>query len=111
MHLVEIPTTTEINDNIVAFWRPRKPTRAKGEYVYTYRIHWGARLPKPLPLAQVIATRIGAGPEETRLIVIDFAGENLKGVPPADIKATVSSTRPRCATSCRSQIRKSAARG
>src|SRR3954466_10599127 len=90
VHLVEIPTTTEINDNIVAFWRPRAPTRAKGEYVYTYRIHWGVRLPKPLPLAQVVATRIGAGPGETRLIVIDFAGENLKAVPPADIKGMVT---------------------
>ena len=46
MHLVEIPTTTEINDNIVAYWRPRNPTRAKGEYVYTYRIHWGAQMPE-----------------------------------------------------------------
>ena len=90
VRLVEIPTTTEINDNIVAFWRPRAPTRAKGEYVYTYRIHWGARLPKPLPLAQVVATRIGAGTEDTRQIVIDFAGENLKAVPPAEIKATVT---------------------
>ena len=90
VHLVEIPTATEINDNIVSFWRPRSPTRAKGEYVYTYRIHWGARAPKPLPLAQVVATRIGAGPDETRLIVIDFAGENLKGIPPAEIKATVA---------------------
>lgn len=90
VHLVEIPTTTEINDNIVSFWRPRSPTRAKGEYVYTYRIHWGARTPKPLPLAQVAATRIGAGPDETRLIVIDFAGENLKGIPPAEVKATVA---------------------
>ena len=48
VHLVEIPTTTEINDNIVAFWRPRSPTRAKGEYAYTYRIHWGVPIPKPL---------------------------------------------------------------
>jgi glucans biosynthesis protein len=90
VHLVEIPTTTEINDNIVSFWRPRAPTRAKGEYAYTYRIHWGARIPKPLPLAQAVATRIGAGPDETRLIVIDFSGENLKGIAPADIKATVT---------------------
>jgi glucans biosynthesis protein len=89
-YLVEIPTSTEINDNIVTFWRPRTPTRAKGEYNYTYRIHWGSHLPKPLPLAQVVATRIGGGPDETRLVVIDFAGENLKGVPPADLKATVS---------------------
>jgi glucans biosynthesis protein len=90
VRLIEIPTSTEINDNIVAFWRPRNPTRAKGEYVYTYRIHWGASIPKPLPLAQTISTRIGAGAEETRQIVIDFAGENLKSVPAADIKAKVA---------------------
>ena len=36
------------------------------------------------------ATRIGAGSDETRLIVLDFAGENLKGIPPAEIKGTVS---------------------
>ena len=89
--LVEIPTSNEINDNIVTFWRPRSPTRAKGEYPYTYRIHWGGSIPKPLPLAQTIATRIGAGTEETRQIVIDFAGENLKAVPPAEIKANVTS--------------------
>ena len=111
VHLVEIPTSTEINDNIVAYWRPRNPTRAKGEYAYTYRIHWGAQMPKPLPLAQVIATRIGAGQEEARLIVLDFAGENLKAVPPADIKAHgLAPTRARCATSCRSRIRRPAAR-
>jgi periplasmic glucans biosynthesis protein len=91
VHLVEIPTTTEINDNIVAFWRPRAPTRAKGEYTYTYRIHWGAQVPKPLPLAQVVATRIGAGQEDARLIVLDFAGENLKAIAAADIKASVTS--------------------
>jgi glucans biosynthesis protein len=90
VHLVEIPTTTEINDNIVAYWRPRAPTRAKGEYTYTYRVHWGVHVPKPLPLARVVATRIGAGQEEARQIVIDFAGENLKAVPPAEIKGTVS---------------------
>jgi periplasmic glucans biosynthesis protein len=90
VRLVEIPTSTEINDNIVSFWRPRNPTRAKGEYTYTYRVHWGARLPKPQPVAQAVATRIGAGTGETRQIVIDFAGENLKAVPPADIKANVS---------------------
>jgi glucans biosynthesis protein len=88
--LVEIPTSTEINDNIVAFWRPRVPTRAKGEYTYTYRIHWGAQVPKPLPLAQVVATRIGAGQEDARLIVLDFAGENIKAIAAADIKASVT---------------------
>jgi glucans biosynthesis protein len=90
VHLVEIPTTTEINDNIVSFWRPRTPTRAKGEYSYTYRIHWGVGIPKPLPLAQVAATRVGSGGNDSRLFVIDFVGENVKNVPAGDIKATVT---------------------
>ena len=64
VHLVEIPTTTEINDNIVTFWRPRAPTRAKGEYSYTYRIHWGVPIPKPLPLAQVVAVLVVAITDE-----------------------------------------------
>jgi glucans biosynthesis protein len=90
VHLVEIPTSNEINDNIVAYWRPRNPTRQKGEYAYTYRIHWGGEIPKPLPLARVIGTRIGSGQEEARLIVLEFAGDNLKGIAPADIKASVA---------------------
>ena len=47
-------------------------------------------MPAPLPLAQAVGTRIGAGAEETRQIVIDFVGENLKPVPAADIKAKVA---------------------
>ena len=66
------------------------PTRAKGEYAFTYRIHWGGQIPSRSPLARVIATRIGAGQDEARLFVLEFAGENSKGVAPADIKATVS---------------------
>lgn len=97
VHLVEIPTTTEINDNIVAFWRPRAPTRAKGEYSYTYRIHWGPNLPKALPLAQVVATRIGAGQEESRRVVLDFVGDNLKSVAPADIKGVVTADKGKIA--------------
>ncbi|MEN3378338.1 MAG: periplasmic glucans biosynthesis protein, partial [Hyphomicrobiales bacterium] len=50
----------------------------------------GAQVPKPLPLAQVVATRIGAGQEDARLIVLDFAGENIKAIAAADIKASVT---------------------
>ena len=72
--------TTEIHDNIVAYWRPaRRRLRAKGEYAFTYRLHWGRRSPKPLGRSRKsVATRIGAGRDETRAVVIDFAGENLK---------------------------------
>ena len=40
VELVEIPTNREVNDNIVAFWRPHDPLKAKGEYILNYRLHW-----------------------------------------------------------------------
>jgi glucans biosynthesis protein len=46
-------------------------------------------VPRALPLAQVIATRVGAGEGEARLIVLEFAGDNLKGIPPAEVKGMV----------------------
>jgi periplasmic glucans biosynthesis protein len=79
--LIEIPSKEEIHDNIVAFWRPREPLREKGEYQFTYRMHWGAESPRPIPLAQVITTRVGAGPRlDTRLFVLDLAGDTLKNL-------------------------------
>jgi glucans biosynthesis protein len=87
--LVEIPTKEEIHDNIVAFWRPREPLKAKGEYSGTYRIHWGSgKSPPGLP-AEVVKTRVGAGPDGTRLFVIDCVGDMFKGVPDNEVRANV----------------------
>jgi glucans biosynthesis protein len=87
--LVEIPTKEEIHDNIVAFWRPREPLKAKGEYFSTFRIHWGnGKSPPGLP-AEVVKTRIGAGPGGTRLFVIDIVGDMLKGVPESEVSGEV----------------------
>ena len=59
--LVEIPTSTEINDNIVAYWRPRNPTRAEGRIRLHLSHPLGRAAAEAVPLAQVIATRVGAG--------------------------------------------------
>ena len=91
--LVEIPTPNETNDNIVAFWRPREPLAAKGEYPFTYRLHWGNDRPNPGPLARVIATREGAGEQPgTRVFVIDFEGPSLKGVAPEATRVDFSNS-------------------
>ena len=48
VELVEIPSPKETNDNMVAFWRPHEPLKAKGEYLLNYRLHWcGARRSTP----------------------------------------------------------------
>jgi glucans biosynthesis protein len=51
VELVEIPTDREINDNVVAFWRPHDPIKAKGEYLLNYRLHWCWSVPAEPPLA------------------------------------------------------------
>src|SRR5437763_1647062 len=92
--LVEIPSKEEIHDNIVAFWRPAEPLRAKGEYAFTYRQHWGTGKSLHGEFAQVSATRAGRGGDgNTRLFVLDFQGENLKAAgPPENIRGLVTAS-------------------
>jgi periplasmic glucans biosynthesis protein len=61
VQLVQIPTTQEIDDNVVAYWTPKKPVR-KGEALsLKYRLYWADDEPYPPGLARVVATRIGRG--------------------------------------------------
>lgn len=77
--LIEIPTQGEIHDNIVSFWRPRAPLRAKEEYVFTYRLHWCALPPDRAELAVVGKTRMGSSwRKDRRLAVLDLEGEVLR---------------------------------
>ncbi|ATD66098.1 glucan biosynthesis protein D [Luteimonas chenhongjianii] len=94
VHLVEIPTGDEYQDNIVAFWRPQAPLEAGSESRWRYRLHWTAS-PRWKPgLAAVEATRIGARPgkdRSVRLIVVDFdgdAGEAGAAVPEIEVSAS-----------------------
>jgi glucans biosynthesis protein len=82
---VEIPTEDETFDNIVAFWNPEEKPRAGEELLFSYRLHWGARMPYASPLANVAATRTGLGGVVGKprtyfswRFVVDFAGENLR---------------------------------
>jgi glucans biosynthesis protein len=79
VELVEIPSNREINDNMVAFWRPHDPLKAKGEYLMNYRLHWCWSLPGETKLAQVASTRCGLSwDQKNRQFVIDFVGGVLK---------------------------------
>ena len=40
VELVEIPTDREINDNIVAYWRPKKDVPKGGPWRVSYRMRW-----------------------------------------------------------------------
>jgi glucans biosynthesis protein len=79
VELVEIPTSREINDNIVAFWRPHDPFKAKGEFLLNYRLHWCWSPPYSSPLGEIAATRCGvAWDQKNRQFIVDFVGGALK---------------------------------
>ena len=79
--LVELPTSDETFDNIVAFWTPAdKPQRGQ-ELLFGYRLYWCRDNPVACPLAQVRATRTGIGGVVGQKrsyfswrFVVDFAG-------------------------------------
>lgn len=76
--LVEIPSNSEFNDNVVAFWEPSQPLPAQAEFRLTYRLHWCWTPPAVPPKATATETRMGAGPEpNSRRVVIDFTGGRL----------------------------------
>jgi glucans biosynthesis protein len=78
VELVEIPSDKEVNDNMVAFWRPHDPLKAKGEFKAAYRLHWCWSEPDPGPFAQVVQTRSGKSWNgDNRQYVIDFSGSAL----------------------------------
>jgi glucans biosynthesis protein len=86
VRLIEIPTAQEIHDNVVAFWRPAQPLKAKGEYGFTYRLHWSAGIPPADGMAEILDTRSGAsGQDKNRLFVLEAGGDKLKQLP-ADAK-------------------------
>lgn len=87
VRLVELPTTDETNDNIVAFWTPAQAIRAGDVIGARYRLNWIADAPSDGPAARVVATRLGPGgrpglppPPGVRKFVIDLKGRALDGL-------------------------------
>jgi glucans biosynthesis protein len=82
VELVEIPSDREVNDNMVAFWRPHDVLRAKGEHLLNYRLHRCWTMPGST-LAEVAQTRCGLSwDSKHRQFVIDFTGDALKALKP-----------------------------
>jgi glucans biosynthesis protein len=87
--LVEIPSDSETNDNLVAYWVPEKKMKAGAQATYKYRLRsFDDHLPENVG-AKVIRTRIGWGanpgqanppPLSKRKFVVDFRGGELENL-------------------------------
>lgn len=102
VELVEIPTDTEVNDNIVAYWVPEQSMKAGETRRYSYRLRsFDNNLPEQIG-AKVLRTRIGWGaipghsnppPHSKRQFIIDFAGGELENLPAdAPLEAQMANT-------------------
>jgi glucans biosynthesis protein len=85
--LVQLSTTDETNDNIVAFWVPAAPAKAGNHYDFAYRLSWIAGEPLPEGLARVVDGWKGAAGRPGQPVVagatklvIDFEGDVLSGL-------------------------------
>jgi glucans biosynthesis protein len=86
IELVEIPTTSDVNDNIVTYWMPRVEAKAGDRLAFDYTLSWYGDDPKRPPGGRVVATRRDFGKEENvNRFVIDFAGGKLEGIPASEI--------------------------
>lgn len=90
VELVEIPTDTEVHDNIVAYWVPDRSMKAGENRQYTYRLRsFDQHLPEQ-SVAKVVRTLTGWGaipgqsnppPRSKRQFAVDFAGGALESLP------------------------------
>lgn len=78
VQLVEIPSDSEANDNIIAFWKPKQPLNPGTETFVAYRQFWCWNPPEQPPLAVAVQSRSGRGtaPKRHRFLV-EFAGDIL----------------------------------
>jgi glucans biosynthesis protein len=80
VELIEIPTTEEIHDNIVAYWKPANAPEPGSAFTFSYRMHWADDIPLAWAGARAVATRVGKGKKPGRMLfVVDFAGPAITG--------------------------------
>jgi glucans biosynthesis protein len=91
VQLLEIPSDAEINDNILAYWRPKAPLPAGSEAAFAYRQYWCWTPPDRPPLALATTTRIGRGTNgRRRRFAVDFAGGPLGENAPSDLNPAIT---------------------
>ncbi len=81
VQLVEIPTDTDIRDNIVAYWVPRQQPKPGEPAAFAYTMYWYGDDPTRPPGGRVIATRRDWGTvENAHRFVLDFDGDELRAL-------------------------------
>ena len=92
LELIQIPTSSELNDNIFTFWVPEKLPDLGKPFSFSYTMSWHSPGKSRPPAGRVIATRTAKGKDDqTKKFIVDFAGGRLeKLAPDQPVTAVVS---------------------
>jgi periplasmic glucans biosynthesis protein len=87
VRLLEIPSSDEYSDNIVAGWAVQNPPDPGGRLEFAYRLVWGATEPDTDQF-RVLSTTIRPSPQsnETRFSVEYGKSENQAPIPVAELR-------------------------
>jgi len=82
VELIEIPTKSDIHDNIVAFWVPAELPKPGTPATFAYSMSWFGDDAKRPPGGRVVGTRRDFGTfEDAHRFVVDFDGGKLAKMP------------------------------
>ena len=76
--LIEVPSDSDVNQNMIAYWRPKDGMAAGSERTFAYRQFWCWSPPSSPPLARVAWSRGGRAPGgggKRRRFLVQFEGE------------------------------------
>src|SRR5256886_13320960 len=82
VELIEIPSPSDTNDNVVAYWVPEKAPKPGEPAAFSYTLYWYGDDPNRPPGGRAVATRRDGGTaKDAQRFVIDFAGKKLAAIP------------------------------
>jgi glucans biosynthesis protein len=105
VNLVQLPTVSEREDNMVAFWTPQQKIVAGAVINARYRLHWGTDAPVAGDVGRIVATRVGIAGRGgrdldgrpiapgSRKYMIDVEGKALAGVARGTAEVAVTASR------------------
>jgi len=102
VQLVEIPSESENNENIVAYWRPKAPLVGGASATFAYRQFWCWAPPARPPMAVAVQSRSGRAPgSKLRRFVVVFSGDVLADQQKTARLSAALTTSPGSATNVR----------
>jgi len=92
VELVEIPSDSETNDNIVAYWKPEEGLKKGQPFSYSYRLTWIDSMPKAMGKVSVVRSAGGRKLlTDKDEIVIDYNHIKAEDIKRIKIDASISS--------------------